>query len=1281
MAYVLLWHTTIHQKKKTPPTNISAKPKHKILYRLLKAVGVSHFIINLRKIPFPFIYFFLTCDLYCDTSRHRQKRLFLQASINQQLNIRHSKMNSRKDTGPRGNKKSRTEFRDSREIFRLEEPTAIPESIRRYRDDIGKIISAEDFVALQNKPSAELNFAPVPEHASKLYAQAMESHVIYSDQIYIAGIQARLNFHQAYADIGEILASQDIDYCPMDLTRALQQIRSINSGGNVNHSITLLLKQLYVFKTVPNIMRGEKRICQLEFGRVHSFKSQHKSYSSAVAEKGSSGVQYVITAVDRHFNSTSACTCAALTNGSWDEDVLSQQLHGAHVFFSKILGLIANYYEISVVPIPFWAPVSPASPESGFYRCMVIAVMVVKNTYSAPNVVIKSEGISSSHLAQWWTELGFMAPTAENSPDVLVAPIAGWSFTMVKNMAQVRQCPIAPNLSHFFHTAPSIRIDTVKNTKLSDIIEVLQLNKAFPSEEFLFACVQQMWIPRFLRKARSYGDVFWIYFSSLQATELPMWALEFNVNGVPLEICRADSYESPGSEYHRALSQKSYDVFRERRMLPHYLKSQQYNFISCSKMLIYGPHEYMISLIGESAMETDGSDESILGVIDSECTIGAVANTNDGIANGKPGFKTGASGRSLLPPPKAARQAASPPFNAAQFALFVKSQQAITPDACFEPVPVVVAPVVGIQSTLEQGSTSSSACSTLALRVQPSPDSSVTSSQLVRTPQSHMVSSGDSSYESLVHIDGKFDVMMHELLKMQTHQHHVELQLKNTLTLVEELRKEVRLGTQVAPPESGDHEPMDFIYTCPDQVFGDNAGADRVVDVHELDQGLSLSPLGGKGVGSPGSDVPAPPTSRKSSLPVAKRNVKIFGESRPLDITKSSVSDKISSIMDASFSKRAASMYAEEVIIIRSMLGRIKAASLLGEFLMARKEISQIKAKIDRGEGSGMAIGIIPYLLKVIMFITSEGPWPPEPLRSLQKTMLGHVSFTGPSMLGGDEGLYMQLPNEDWGKAVDSLLYCGTITVRPRAHEIPYAQQLPRKWFDKFNKFKQMDIQRFLIGDRSSFLPMANFNFAILNNNQLAFDTKGYGGIDVVNSGFDFTAKTEVCIIYDPNRSMPFIQQLTIRMMASNLWRISDMCSLAESHLEAKLLQQVAEQLMFDQYQLPADWHYVSVDDIEGFLQIVDGDVGAITQWARGHFLELSPWLQTILNGKDRQIFDDCAIIKEGGSKFIRDVLPVQHSIRIQFGLVEHSHPLYEIAWADEIILETQSDHDSDYEA
>jgi len=1198
---------------------------------------------------------------------------------------------SRKDFGPRGAKKSRTEPRDRRDIFRLEEATAIPENIRRFRDDSGKIISAEDHAAMQNKPTVELNIAPVPEHAAKMYALSMETHTIYSDQIQISGIQSRLNFHQAYADIGEILDSQDIDFCPIDLTRALQQIRSFNSGGNVNHSITLFLKQLYVFKTVPNIMRGEKRICQLEFGRVHSFKTQHKSYSSAVAEKGASGVQYVITAVDRNFNYASAGSCAALTNGSWDEDVLSQQLHAAFVFFSKILGLISNQYEISVVPIPFWAPVSPAAPESGFYRCMVIAIMIVKNTYSAPNVVLKSEGISTAHLFQWWTELGFMSPTVENSSDVLVAPIAGWSFTMVKNMAQVKQCPIAPNLSHFFHTAPSIRIDTVKNTKLSDIIEVLQLNKSFPAEEFLFACVQQMWIPRFLRKARSYGDVFWLYFSSLQATELPMWSMEFNVNGEPLEICRADMYESPGSEYHRALSQKSYDVFRERRMLPHYLKTHQYNFIACSKMLIFGTHEYMLSLIGESALDTNGLEDPFLGVIDRECTIGAAVNRNDGLANGKSAVvKSGApapQGRSTLhPPPKASRQAVSPPFNASQFAAFVRNQQPSSSTAPTDSAQVV-APDIGRQDTLE-GSTSSSGGSTLALRVQPSPGSSVTSSQLVRTPQSHLVSSGDSSYESLVHIDGKFDVMMHELLKMQTHQHYVELQLRNTLSLVEELRKEVRVGT-VVPSDIGDHEPMEFVYTCPDQVCGTNAGADPSLGdvVHELDQAevLSLSPLGGKLVELDKEEDELEPLAsrgRKSLLPVTlKRNAKAPGVSRPSESTaKSSVPDKIALILDASFSKRAAITYADEVTIIRSMLGRIKAASLLGEFLMGRKEISQIKERIDKGEGTGMAIGIIPHLLKVIMFITSEGPWPPEPLRSLQKTMLSHVSYTAPSLLGGEEGLFMQLPN-DWGKSVDSLIYCGTITVRPRAHEIAYAQQLPRKWFDKFNKFKQMDMQRFLIGDRSSFLPMANFNFAALNHNQLAFDTKGFGGIDVINNGFDFTTRTEVCIIYDPNRDMPFIQQLIIRMMASNLWRISEMCSIEQFHLEAKFLQEVAEQLMFEQFQLPAEWHYVSVDDIDGTMKILDGDLGAITQWVRGHCIDISPWLQNILHGKDRQIFDDCAIIKVGGSKCIRSVLPVQHSIRIQFGQVEHSHPLYEIAWEDETILESQSDHDPDYES
>jgi len=1198
---------------------------------------------------------------------------------------------SRKDSGPRGSKKSRTEPWENRDLFRLEEATVIPENIRRYRDDNGKIISAEEFAALQNKLPSALNIASVPEHAPKLYAQAMENHVIYSDQIYIGGIQSRLNFHQAYADIGEILDSQDITYCPIDLTRALQQIRSINSGGNVNHSITLLLKQLYVFKSVPNIMRGEKRICQLEFGRVHSFKTQHKSYSSAVAEKSASGVQYVITAVDRNFNLAAACTCAALTNGSWDEDVLSQQVHGAHVFFSKILGLIANYYEISVVPIPFWAPVSPSSPENGFYRCMVIAIMVVKNTYSAPNVVIKSEGMSLIQLNHWWTELGFMAPTLENAPDVLVAPIAGWSFTMVKNMAQVRQCPIAPNLHHFFHTAPCIRIDTAKNIKLSDIIEVLQLNKTFPAEDFLFACVQQMWIPRFLRKARSYGDVFWLYFGSLQATELPMWSLDYNVNGEHLDICRADLYESPGSEYHRSLSQKSYDVFRERRMLPHYLKSQQYNFISCSKMLIFGSHEYMISLIGESAMETEGTD-SIIGNIDSECTIGAVVNRNDGLANGKTSgpsklAASDSSGRSSIHPPtrNVPRQVASPPFNAAQFASFVKSQQSTLADTPSDAVTVVEA-MVGTMSSAQR-STSSSGCSTLALRVQPSPGSSVSSSQLARTPQSHMVSSGDSSYESLVHIDGKFDVMMNELLKMQTHQNFVELQLRNTLSLVEELRKEVRSGTPAVSPESGEFEPMDFVYTCPDQAFGENIGVAprRGVEVQVMDQEvLSLSPLGGNALVRTGNeDTVPPPSIRKSSLPVSLgRNSRALGGPRPSEVmTKTSVADKIASIMDASFPKRSAALYAEEIIIIRSMLGRIKAASLLGEFLMARKEITQIKEKVDKGEGTGMAVGIIPHLLKVIMFITSEGPWPPEPLRSLQKTMLAHVSFTAPSLMGGEDGLFMQLPNEDWGKAVDSLLYCGTITVRPRAHEIAYAQQLPRKWFDRFNKFKQMDIQRFLIGDRSSFLPMANFNFAALNKNQLAFDTKGYGGIDVVNNGFEFTVKTEVCIIYDPNRYMPFIQHLLIRMMASNLLRISELCSTAESHLEAKFLKEVAEQMIFEQVHLPADWHYVSVDDIEGPLQIVDGDIGAITQWARGHYLDLSPWLQTILHGKDRQIFDDCAIIMEGGAKHIKDVLPVQHSIRIQFGQVEIEHPLYEIAWGDEDIMESQSDHDPDYEA
>jgi len=1159
--------------------------------------------------------------------------------------------NAMNSIGARGTKKSRVDLRENRALFSMEEETAIPVDIRRFRDDSGKIISAESYEALQKNTHASLNEQPVPEHAPKVYAKSMQEFIIYSDQLYISGIQTRLSLQQAYSDISEILDSQDIQFCPTDLNRTLQSIRSTNSGGNNNFSITLLLKKLYVFKVAPNILKGEKRICQMEFGRPHAFKTQQKSYASASAVKSMAGIQYVFTALDRHF-SPSANVCAVLTNGSWDEDVLSQQVHGAHVFFSKIMGLIADYYEISVVAIPFWAPVINSSPDSGYFRTMVIAVFVCKNTYSNLNAVIRSEGMKAGHLTQWWTELGFMMPQAEAAPDFLTAPIAAWTFFMVKTLSQVKQCPLAPDLNCFYHTWPSIRIDTGKNILLSDIIETLQQDPSFPADAFLYAVVQQMWIPRFLRSARSYGDVFWLYFNKLEATELPIWDQHHVVNGHLLEISREDMFNTPGAQLSRSIAQQSYTSLDNRRCLPLYLSSHQYNFISCTKMLIFGPQEYMISLIGEVSMtQSDGSELEML-----DGSIGSAVSRNEG----RDSELRGMGGRAK----------ADPPFKRDQYTRFVASMQV---DGGRMPESLRHAPASAggsRQLAPAVGSFGSQNQRHSRLSDQASTSSS-SSTQLVVTPQSHIVSSVTSSYESLAHIDGKFDLMMSEMIKLQTQNNLVVLQLRSTQAMVEDLRKEVR-GSQVGKNMPGDDlDPVEFIYSCDEDVERDPTGNKAPSeDGEESDSGPMMDLTGAE---------PAPTKMRKSLLPVSapKRTATTkVGGVIVGGATKPSAAEKISEILDSAFTRKTAGTYSKEINTIRNILSRVKAINLLTEFLEARPEIKVLRERISRGQATGMAIGIIPYVLKVMMQITSEGAWPPEPIRSLQTSMLASVCSIAPSKLGGGNGLFFQ-PSNGWGE-VDILIYCGHISLTTTSSESEYAQLLPRKWFDRSKQLRNMESQRYLIGDLSTFLPIANFQFANLPANHLSFDTRGFGGMEVINNGFSNTVASEIFIIYDPNRFLPFIQSILIRMMASNLWNVSLMCTSTVSVSASMFMQKIAEQIVWDIPRLPSDWHFFLMDTPQD-IGLVEGDIGAISQWARGHSPPMSPWLIDLLRGKDRSIFDLCVISNPMGQQHIRAVTAKDHGLDLEYCTVPLGHPIYEIAWGDEIILPTPSDADSDY--
>jgi len=207
---------------------------------------------------------------------------------------------------------------------------------------------------------------------------------------------------------------------------------------------------------------------------------------------------------------------------------------------------------------------------------------------------------------------------------------------------------------------------------------------------------------------------------------------------------------------------------------------------------------------------------------------------------------------------------------------------------------------------------------------------------------------------------------------------------------------------------------------------------------------------------------------------------------------------------------------------------------------------------------------------------------------------------------------------------------------------------------------------------------MANFNFADLRMNQLSFDTKGIGSISIINQGLESAEESEIFIIYDPNRFLPFMQHIIIKMMASNLWTVSLFCAELDSVPECIFLQHLAEQLIFDMEHLPTDWHYMAAK-VPADLRIQEGDIGAITQWVRGHYPEVSSWMQGILDGKDKQIFDDCSIVKEGGAKNIITVNPAQHGLKVGFGLVEFTHPIYGIAWGDESISPTPADEDPDY--
>ena len=154
-------------------------------------------------------------DLYYDSSQQGKNQLRQLIAINylrQKIERSTEMYNAMNSSRPRGVKKSRVDIRENRALFSMEEETAIPEAIRRYRDDSGKIISAEAYEAMQKNAHGIINGQPVPVHAPKVYASEMQDYVIYSDQIYISGIQTRLSSQQAYSDIAKILILKTFNF-------------------------------------------------------------------------------------------------------------------------------------------------------------------------------------------------------------------------------------------------------------------------------------------------------------------------------------------------------------------------------------------------------------------------------------------------------------------------------------------------------------------------------------------------------------------------------------------------------------------------------------------------------------------------------------------------------------------------------------------------------------------------------------------------------------------------------------------------------------------------------------------------------------------------------------------------------------------------------------------------------------------------------------------------------------------------------------------------------------